>query len=241
MNTQADTLQDYLAATKTCDCDNPWLQKKAEQIVGGANTPEEKALKIFCYVRDNIRFGFAYSRSKASQTLKRGYGDCGSKTNAQVALLRAAGIPARYRWVRAKTQVLHHLIADFVYRNMPPVASHLWCECCLDGRWVSCELLLDKPLYDGMLVEGLITKEQVPTIDWDGKTDLVLLTPWITEDCGHLPSLEDVMRVIQLSEEGMPPLWIEWIIAPVFYRLNLRNSDRVRRRAPGWQKGLAPG
>jgi hypothetical protein len=68
---------------------------------------------------------------------------------------------------------------------------------------------------------------------WDGRTDLVLLTPWITEDCGHVPSLEAVMRVIQLSEEGMPPLWIEWIIAPLFYRLNLRNSDRIRQLALG--------
>jgi hypothetical protein len=206
MNTQADTLRDYLVATKTCDCDNPWLQKRAKEIVGRASTPEEKARKIFYDVRDRFRFGFAYSRSKAAQKLKRGYGECGSKTNVQVTLLRASGIPTRIRWVQAKTQVLHGLIADFVCGNMPPVASHLWCECSLNGKWVSCESLLDKPLYDGMLMEGLITKEQVPTIDWDGETDLVLLTPWITEDHGHLPSLEDVMGVIQLSEEGMPPL-----------------------------------
>jgi len=159
--------------------------------------------------------------------------ECGNKTNAQVALLRAVGIPARVRWVQAKTEVLHHLIADFVCNNMPAVASHFWCECSLNGKWVSCESLLDKLLYNGMLKEGLITKEQVPTIDWDGKTDLVLLNPWITEDRGHLSSYDDVIRVLQSGEEGMPPLWIEWIIAPVFYRLNLRNSDRIRQLASG--------
>jgi hypothetical protein len=233
-------MQDYLAATETCDCDNPWLREKAEEIIDGASTPEEEALKTFYYVRDNIRFSLAYSRSKASQTLKRGYGDCGSKTNAQVALLRAVGIPTRIRWVQARSKVVHRLIADFVYKNLPPVVSHFWCECYLEGRWVSCELLLDKPLYDGMLMEGLITKEQVPTIDWDGKTDLVLLRPWITEDRGHLPSFEEAVRVLELSDEGMPPLWIEWIIAPVFYRLNLRNSDKIRQLASGGQKGLAP-
>jgi len=82
-----------------------------------------------------------------------------------------------------------------------------------------------------MLKAGLITKEQVPTIDWDGKTDLVLLTPWITEDRGHLSSYDDAIKRLQTSEEGMPPLWLEWIIAPVFYRLNLRNSDRIRQIA----------
>ena len=113
---------------------------------------------------------------------------------------------------------------------MPPVASHFWCECFLGGDWVSCELMLDKPLYDGMLRQGLITREQVPTIDWDGKTDLTLLNSWITEDRGHLPSYDDAIRVLQASQEGMPPLWVERIIAPVFYRLNLRFSDRIRQR-----------
>lgn len=232
MNTRTDTMQEYVATTRMCDCNNPWLRMKAEEIVDGATIPEEKALKIFYYVRDNIRFSLAYTRSRASQILKRGYGECVNKTNAQVALLRAAGIPARLRWVQAKTEVLDHLIADFIYNNMPPVASHFWCECYLNSRWVSCELLLDKLLYDGMLKVSLIKKEQVPTIDWDGKMDLVLLNPWITKDCGYLSSADDAIQSLQTSKEGMPPLWIEWIIAPVFYRLNLRNSDRIRRLAP---------
>jgi hypothetical protein len=233
MNTRTDTMQDYVAATRLCDCDNPWFRKQAKEVIDGASTPEEKALKIFYHVRDHVRFSLAYSRSRASQILKRGYGECGNKTNAQVALLRAVGIPARFRWVQAKTEVLHHLITDLLYNNMPPVASHFWCECYLNGKWISCELLLDKLLYEGMLREGLITKEQVPTIDWDGKTDLVLLNPWITEDRGHLSSYDDAIRILQTSKEGMPPLWIEWIIAPVFYRLNLRNSDRIRQLASG--------
>ena len=230
MSTRTDTMQDYVTATKLCDSDNSWLCQVAEGVVRDARTPEEKALSVFYHVRDAVRFSLAYSRSSASQTLTRGYGECGNKTNSQVALLRAVGIPARFRWVQARSKVLHHLIADFVYRSMPPVASHFWCECFLSGEWVSCELLLDKILYEGMLQEDLITEEQVPTIDWDGKTDLVLLNPWITEDRGHLPSFDDAMRVLQAGEEGMPPLWIERIIAPVFYRLNLRYSDRIRQR-----------
>jgi hypothetical protein len=222
-------MQDYLVATKLCDLDTAWLRERAEEMVAGASTPEEKALRVFYGVRDSIRFSLAYSHSKASQTLKRGYGECGNKTNVQVALLRAVGIPARFRWVQAKTSALHYLIADFVYRQMPPVASHFWCECYLNDNWVSCELLFDRPLYDGMLKQDFITKEQVPTIDWDGKTGLVLLEPWITEDRGPLTSYDAALRALKWSEEGMPPLWIEWLIAPLFYRLNLRNTDRIRR------------
>jgi hypothetical protein len=186
-----------------CDHNNPWLLKLAEEIVNGAATHEEKALRIFYYVRDQVRFSIAYSRSTASGTLKRGYGDCVSKANVQVALLRSMDIPARFRMVKVESVTLHHLAADFLYRQMPPTASHFCPECLLDGRWISCEAFLDKPLYEGMLRKGLITKEQVPTIDWDGKTNLIILRAWITQELGSVSSAKDVMAGLKNSEEGM--------------------------------------
>jgi transglutaminase-like putative cysteine protease len=61
MDTRTDTMQDYIAATRLCDCDNPWLREKSREIVDGASTPAEKAMRIFHYVRDNVRFGLAYT------------------------------------------------------------------------------------------------------------------------------------------------------------------------------------
>jgi hypothetical protein len=161
-----------------------------------------------------------------------GYGECLTKTNAQVALLRAMGIPARFRRVKVESVVLHQLVADFVYKQMPPTASHFWAECLLDDRWISCEAMLDKPLYEGILKKGLITKDQVPTIDWDGKSDLIMLKDWITEELGSISSPEEAIDLLKLSEEGMPPLWFEKIIAPIFYPWNLRFTDRLRRLSP---------
>lgn len=224
-----NNMQGYLASTRMCDHDHPWLLKLAEEIVEDARPPSEKAHRVFNWVRDRVRFSIAFSRSTATQTLKRGYGDCVSKTNAQVALLRAMGIPARFRRVRVKSEVLQHLIADFIYRQMPATASHFWAECHLEDRWISCEAFLDRPLYEGMVKKGLITKEQVPIIDWDGASDLVMLRPWITEDLGSLSSPEEAIAYLKTSEEGMPPLWFERIIAPFFYPWNLRHSDQIRR------------
>jgi transglutaminase-like putative cysteine protease len=226
--------------TRLCDSEDPWLRERAGEIVADAGSPAERALRIFYYVRDNVRFSLAYSHSTASQTLKRGYGECGNKTNAQVALLRAVGVAARFRWVAARSDVLNHLIADFVFKRMPPVASHFWCECYLDGEWVACEALLDRTLYEGMLESGLITTEQIPSIEWDGKTDRIILTPWITEHHGPLSSYDDALSALKWSKEGMPPLWIERIIAPFFYRLNPRRSDGIRRLAGGGQCGEVP-
>ncbi len=231
MCTQTQDLQKYLVATQLCDCDDPWLRRRVAEVIQDANTPEEKALKIFYFVRDEIRFSLAFSRSSASQILKRGYGECGSKTNLHVAFLRAAEIPARLRWVKARAEVLHGLIMEWLYRQMPPTPSHFWPECYLGGKWVSCEAMLDKPLYEGMLKQGLITKDQVPTIEWDGKSDLILLEPWIVEKRGFLSSVDDALEELRHSDEGLPPVWIERIIAPVFYPLNLRCSDRIRQVA----------
>ena len=71
MEAQTNSTSEYLAATALCDCDNPWLRGLAAEITQGAETPTEKAMRVFEYVRDHVHFGLALSRSKASQTLKR--------------------------------------------------------------------------------------------------------------------------------------------------------------------------
>ena len=114
-------------------------------------------------------------------------------------------------------------------RSMKPDASHFWAECFLAGRWISCEAMLDKPLYEGMLKERLITKNQIPTIDWDGENNLEILTPWITGDRGFVTSADDAVLAYQNNNEGAPPVWIERLIAPVFLPYNLRFSERIRR------------
>ena len=231
MCTQKQEMGIYLAATPLCDCDDLELRRKANEIIEGANIPGEKAKKVFYFIRDEIRFSLAFSRTKASQTLKRRYGDCSSKSNLHVALLRAVGIPARLHWVKAKSSALHGLVLNSLYKRMPSTASHFWTECHIGDEWISCEAFLDKTLYEGMLREGLINKKLVPTIDWDGKTDLVVLAPWIVENCGSLSSVDEALEELQYGEEGMPPVWIERIIAPIFYPLNLRTSDRIRQLA----------
>ena len=219
----------YLMTTPMCDHDHPLVQETARKVASGAQTEREMAIRIFYFVRDSIRFSIAFSKSKASQILMQGYGECITKTNVQVALLRAVGIPARMRWVMAQTKVLAGLVAPFMLRSMKPDASHFWAECFLAGRWISCEAMLDKPLYEGMLKERLITKNQIPTIDWDGENNLEILTPWITGDRGFVTSADDAVLAYQNNNEGAPPVWIERLIAPVFLPYNLRFSERIRR------------
>ena len=231
MISERSDVSQYLIATPMCDFNHPLVQECLHKVVAGGQSEREMATRIFRFVRDTIRFSMAFSKSKASQILKLGYGECITKTNVQVALLRAVGIPARMRWVMAQTKVLNGLVAGVVLRSMPPEASHFWTECYLAGQWISCEALLDKPLYEGMLKQGLITKDQITTIDWDGEKDLVVLKPWITSDRGHVASADEAHRAYQNNAEGAPPVWLERLMAPVFLPYNLRFSDRIRQLA----------
>jgi hypothetical protein len=95
------------------------------------------------------------------------------------------------------------------------------------------------PHYEGLLKQGLITKDQIPTIDWDGGNDLVLLKPWITKDRGSVSSADEAWLACHNNDEGAPPVWIERLIAPVFCRLGLRNSDRIRQLVRRQWKSLA--
>lgn len=229
MNGETTQPAEFLVATNLCDWQNERVGKTAKQIVGDAATSSDRALRIFRFVRDEIRFSVSYSESTASQTLRRGYGECGTKTNAQVALLRAVGIPARYRWVKAKTESLQGLIPEFVYRRMPQVASHFWCECFLAPNWVSCEGLLDRDLYEALVRADPATRDRIPTIDWDGESDLTVFDHWITEDRGDVfPSWDQALAVLRQSDEGMPPRFLEKLLRGVLYIPFVRASERMR-------------
>lgn len=210
----------YLQATKLCDCDNVRLKDKAAEIINGAEAPKEAALKIFYFVRDDIAFGMNYADEKASGTLKKGVGFCISKTNVQIALLRAVGIPARCHYALVPKERNRPIIPGFMYDRMPMALAHSWCECYLSEQWIACEALLDKAFYTGCLGTGVFTKDEMPTIDWDGETDLILSKPWILEAVGTFPSWDDAMMEVGKRGEAMPPSnkLFGWLIFSIINR-----------------------
>jgi transglutaminase-like putative cysteine protease len=222
-------MQQYLGPTALCDCENAALKALATQIVAGADTPEVASRRVFRYVRDGIPFNATLDiYLKASQALGRKVVDYCNKVNVQVALLRAAGIPARCHLVRVQKEVLRAFIPRFLYDRLPSPVGHFWCECHLAGRWVACETLFDRPLYRGMIAAGLVTQAQIPAIDWDGERDLVLFGAWVVEDVGPYASYDELVALAQ--EEGMPPKVLcqlfDWL--PAFF--SRRRTDRIRRQ-----------
>jgi hypothetical protein len=230
-NQEEEGLDRYLECTELCDWDNPEVMRASEDITKGTASPEEAALKIFYFVRDEIAFSISDSRTRASQTLKSRAGECGTKTNLHIALLRASGIPARFHVSRCRSEALTGVIPNWLLTRMPQVASHFWPEAYVLGKWVACEGLLDKSLYQALLSRGIIDRQQIPTIEWNGNTDLILLKHWIVEDIGILNSFDDVYEMLdrRRKEEGMPPRIVERLFGWLIYSSFRRHTDRLRR------------
>ncbi|UCC19651.1 MAG: transglutaminase domain-containing protein [Promethearchaeota archaeon] len=197
-------MEDYLKPTKFCDCDNQEIIDKAKELTKNDKTPKEMALSIFYFVRDQITFMMC-GNDKASETLMKGHGDCSTKTNLQVALLRAVNIPARYHIASLRKECLKGIISKSLYKLFPDELSHhQWCECYLSEKWISCDTLFDKALTEAIYKKGIRTKEDIPTIDWDGEHDLNTMTKWMIQDKETLPSLDKLIIKAQREGEELP-------------------------------------
>ena len=75
-----------------------------------------------------------------------------------------------------------------------------------------------------------ITREQIPTIDWNGSDDLVLFQPWMVSDVGAYPSLDDILTSPMMSEAGMPPKILCKLFDPIPMFLSRRRTDSIRKR-----------
>jgi transglutaminase-like putative cysteine protease len=166
-----------------------------------------------------------------------------TKTNMQIGLLRAVGIPARCHYVHFPKELLKPNMPGFIYNKIPTPQVHPWCECFLDGNWLSCEALYDERLYAAYLQDGLFTKDQIPNIDWDGDTDLVLFAPFFVKDFGTFPAWDDVIIDVLKQGANLPPTnrLFGWF---VFFLINHRirklrekfdtsGESREVQKAPG--------
>lgn len=223
-----EAMDKYLKATELCDCEDPEIKRKALQVTKDVDSPKEGALKIFYFVRDQIPFRADFFDVKASDTLKKGYGSCFTKSNLQIALLRAAGIPARYHVAALSKDCLKGIISSTVYRGLPErILHHPWPECFLSRRWISCDAILDRMLYEACYNKGIISKRKIPTIDWDGETDLHVMAAWVLEDKETLHSPDEYFPNAQ-KELQLSPEILGKILAKILVYFSNRYTDRVR-------------
>jgi hypothetical protein len=224
-------MDEYLQATRLVDLDAPTVQETAARLVQGVSTPREAAVEIYCFVRDEVKFG--YNRRDAipaSEVLRDGYGQCNTKSILLVALLRATSIPARFHLAQVDKAVQWGVMPPLAHRFAPDRVTHTWVEVYLpsdsaDDRWIVLEgVIMDKPYFLAarrLLLESgrpmgyaISIPPEVLTncaagrcIDWDGTHDVTCQMTAMVADFG--PAADPEEFYCQHSVAGLRGLLYE--------------------------------
>jgi len=187
----------YLRATSTIEAEHEKIIETATKMTRGCANDEEKAVALFYFVRDSIRYNI-YMISvfiedfKASRILEWGKAYCVQKAVLLTALGRAAGIPSRLVFAKIRNHKLPAHILETMGTNTFP--RHGYNQFFLNGRWVSAAATFDKVLCE---------KNGLPTVEFDGKRDAILPE----KDLKGAPYIEYIKKFP--PKEDLPFDWIK--------------------------------
>ena len=126
-----------LKSTLVVEADNPQIQATAKKILAGEKDPYKAAKKISAWVDKHMVKDYGASADRASDVLKQMKGDCTEHSLLTVALLRAAGIPAKR-------------VDGVVYLNQgdgPAFYWHEWVEAWV-GEWTQLDPTFGQDVAD---------------------------------------------------------------------------------------------
>ncbi len=86
----------YLGDGEKYQVKDPYIQKTVKQILKGEKRYYWVVQKIYRFLGERLHYELAGGWNPAPVVIKRGSGSCSEYTFSFIALLRAAGIPARY-------------------------------------------------------------------------------------------------------------------------------------------------
>jgi transglutaminase-like putative cysteine protease len=133
----------FLAADELVQADHPEIVAAAKRAIGDADDPREKAVRIFDWIRDGIEYCIEADRPSL-EVLREGRGVCVTKALLHVALLRAAGVPARLGHVDYLADALRAMFPGAYVDKQPEVYPlHTFAEVLLDGEWLTCDATVD--------------------------------------------------------------------------------------------------
>lgn len=131
-------MEEYLKPTFFIDSNNEKILKRAKTVIKNANTDKNRAVKLFYFVRDKIKYN-PYSPFEkkedyiASVILQRGFGYCIQKALLLCALIRSVNIPCRLVFVDIKNYQAPEILKKY-FGNL--FKYHGYCEIFLNNRWI---------------------------------------------------------------------------------------------------------
>lgn len=230
--------KNYLKQTKILDFYSPKIQALVSDKEWGKVTESEKVKNIYNFVRDEVKFGYNISDDiPASQVLKDGYGQCNTKANLFMALLRAVGVPNRMHGFTIHKELQKGAITGIWYKLSPKNILHSWVEVYVNDEWFNLEgLILDMPYLTALQKKfsdckttfcgyGAYTEKfQNPQVDWN-KNHTYIQEKGINHDFGLFDTPDDFYK---RNQQKLSPLK-KWIYQNYVRHLMNKNVEIIRQ------------
>jgi transglutaminase-like putative cysteine protease len=127
-----------------CDYDHPAIRRQAARLRRASPASTAEAILKFVH---SFPYRFGAWQERASDTLERRVGMCTTKSNLQVALMRAAGLEAGFAEVPMSTSVLGKLMPAGWLALQRPTVRHYFAAVKLGGRWHGADSSYDVASY----------------------------------------------------------------------------------------------
>lgn len=230
-------MNQMLNETPILNFSHPSLKALIERRGWQALSEKDRILTVYNFVRDEIQFGYNVSDDiPASAVLADGYGQCNTKGNLFMALLRAVGIPCRFHGFTINKELQKGAITGIWYRLAPQEIVHSWVEILFEGKWRNIEgFILDKKYLNALQLRnpgirgyfcgyGVATDNFAnPQVDWNGG-DTYIQKEGIKQDFGIFDSPDDFYKGHQQKLSWLKRLIFRWITR---HSMN-RNVRRIR-------------
>jgi hypothetical protein len=153
---QSDDPSLWLASTPLLDLEDPKLRLRAHALTQLCRTDREKVLAVYGWVK-RIPFGkpFKMRLHTAREVMEQGSADSNDKATLMVAMLRAAGIPARLHFVTLHGDTMRGLLVNAPDPTRPVV------EAFHGGAWVC----TDTYIFDAAYLSA--ARHRLDEMGWD--------------------------------------------------------------------------
>ena len=210
-------LSRYLQTSYIINWKNPSVLNELTKIIKDIpeNDDVQKAIKLFYYVRDNIKYRVTTDVStpnflKASTTLARRDGHCVCKAILLTAFARSAGIPTKLHFVDLKN---HQLTREWIDKFGEEILWHGYVEFFLDGKWVKAN-----PAYD----KELCIKHNYQITEFNGKDDAL----FAQQDLLGNKFIEYVKDHGTYARVPYIPMFSTWFSYYAFHILKYRRKEQ---------------
>jgi len=194
---------------------------------------------VYQFVKDEILFGYNKSDDiRASEVLSDGYGQCNTKGNLLMALLRGVGIQCRFHGFTIEQQLQKGAIPSYVFWLAPKYIIHSWVEVLYEGRWINLEgFILDEQYLSAIQQQfsqvngdfcgyGVATKcFSSPQVNWQGQ-DTYIQKEGIHDDFGIYDSPDEFYLEKGTNLSGIK----RWLYQHIIRHLINNNVAKLRKQ-----------